>query len=103
MTPKPKTIKILDVTYTVEYVDKPSEVDIFKRESMFGQIDYWTRSIRIFDKDRSDQDVQRTIWHEILHGIVEQIHIKWATDSDEDIVDRLALGINSVCHDNGVT
>lgn len=61
MNQLPTSIKVLDVVYQIEYVDKPSDVDIFKRDSYWGQCDYWTRTIRIYKSDRQLQDVWQTI------------------------------------------
>jgi hypothetical protein len=73
---KPGNVNILGVVYTIEYVSKPSDVDIFKRESYWGQIDYWTRTIRVYDNGtRPLQDIWETVIHEVLHGIAEALHI----------------------------
>jgi len=97
----PNKIKIFDATYTITYTDKPSEVDIFKRDSLWGQIDFWTRTIRIFNDDGklSDDDIWQTIWHEILHGICNKLKLNDLGDDDKTI-DLLATGINSVIIDN---
>ena len=44
----PNKVNILGVEYKIFYFDKPSEVYIYKRESFWGQIDYWTRTIRVY-------------------------------------------------------
>ena len=62
--------------YSIEYVDKPSDVDIYKRESLWGQIDYWTRTIRIYANNRTESDIFETLIHEILHGIEEDLKLK---------------------------
>jgi hypothetical protein len=101
----PRQIKILDVTYSVEYVDKPSDVDIHKRKALWGQIDYWTRTIRVYDNGRQESDTWQTLWHEIIHGICEKLKLESGEageiGEDEKLVDLLATGINSVLHDNG--
>lgn len=38
MTDLPSKVKVFDVVYSVEYLDKPSEVDLFKRESLWGSM-----------------------------------------------------------------
>lgn len=73
---KPAEINILGINYKVEYVDNPSDVDIYKRESLWGQIDYWTRTIRIYDNGRCAQDIWNSILHEVLHGIETRLHLK---------------------------
>ncbi len=92
----PKEIKILSIPYKIEYCNNPSNVDIHKRESMVGQIDFWTNTIRIYIGSGCEEDVWHTIWHEVIHAIHHTLKIKWEEDKDEDIVDLLALGVNSV-------
>lgn len=99
----PTEIKIIDMVYKIEYVDRPSDVDIFRRDSLWGQCDFWTRTIRVYSRDRSEADVWQTLWHEIIHAICEKMHI--ATDSgvlndNETAIDLLATAINAILQDN---
>ena len=96
----PEKIKIFDVTYTITYVDKPSEVDILERNLLFGQIDYWTRSIRIYKNDRTIEDIWQTIWHEVIHAICDRMKIDDLINEIEKVTDLLATGINLVINDN---
>ena len=103
---KPTKINILGCEYSVKYCDKPSDVDIFKRKSLWGQIDYWTRTIRIYDNGRKLQDIWQSIMHEILHGISEQMRIKSIKDGDtvdqvEKDIDLLATGLTDTFFRNG--
>lgn len=101
MPDKPTSITILGKVYSVEYVDKPSDVDMFKRESLWGQIDFWTRSIRIYDNGRNIEDVWHSIFHEVLHGIATALKLD-ALDDDKhhDELDLLALGLVDVIFRN---
>lgn len=105
MTGFPETVKIFDVVYKIEYVDNPSEVDIYKRESLWGQVDYWTRTIRIYKNNCQASDVWQTLWHEILHAISEKLDITMRETgklrNNEEVIDLLATGINCVLQDNG--
>ncbi len=96
----PNEVNILGVRYKVEYVDNPAEVDIFKRESLWGQIDYWTRSIRIYRSNRCQEDVWESLIHEVLHGIVTALKISVLKDQ-EDAVALLALGFTDTLTRNG--
>ena len=96
----PSSVKIFDVVYEIEYVEKPSDVDIYKRQSLWGQIDYWTRTIRVYRNDRQDSDVMQTLWHEVIHGIAMALHIDDDVSDEDNIVDLLATGINNVVVDN---
>ena len=84
---KPDKITIIGDTYTIQYCDNPSEVDLYKRQSLWGQIDYWTRTIRIYDNGRSVQDIWHSLLHEILHGIGESLKL--------DILDKGDMVDNS--------
>lgn len=85
----PDKVNILGIEYSIEYVDKPSEVDIYKRESLWGQIDYWTRTIRVYEKDRAKEDIWETIIHEVLHAIDK--HLKLGLFEDENAHDSLGV------------
>ena len=105
MNKLPTSVKIIDQIYSIEYVDNPSKVDIFNRKSLWGQIDFWTRTIRIYRPEgHSDFEVWNTIIHEILHGIIDGLKIeeiqKLKYDEEEHIVHLLATGINAVLNDN---
>ena len=98
----PCKLKILGIIYSVSYFDKPSDVDLYGRDSLWGQIDFWSRSIRIYKKDRPNEDIWQSLMHEVLHGIISQLHItQISKDSDyEKINDLLATGLSSFLFDN---
>jgi hypothetical protein len=105
---RPTKVKILLHEYTITYVDKPSDVDIAGRESLWGQIDYWTRTIRIYDNKTQRADILHGLLHEILHGITEELHVdilKYIPGTEgqkaHDAIDLLALGLADVLLDNG--
>lgn len=99
---KPVAVNIVGMRYTIQYVDTPSEVDLYKRMSCWGQIDYWTRTIRIYDNGRPIEDIWQTIMHEVLHGIGELLHIKMLNDNDNhDELDVLALALVDTFVRNG--
>ena len=99
---KPDKVIILGIEYKITYVDKPSDVDIFKRTSQWGQIDYWTRSIRIYDNGLALEEIWGSLLHEVLHGIVEAFHIKvLEPDEAHDSLDLLALALTDVLFRNG--
>lgn len=98
---RPDSVIILGKRYEITYTDKPSDVDIYQRESMWGQIDLWTRTIRIYDNRRSIEDLWETILHEVLHGIVIELNIKTLDGDDhEDDIDILALALMNVMFSN---
>lgn len=94
---KPENINILGVIYKVKYCDSPSDVDIHKRESLWGQIDYWDRTIRIYDNGRPAGDILQVILHEVIHGIDEALHLKLGKENDmEEVVDLLAMALADI-------
>ena len=97
---KPKKVNIIGIEYAVEYVDKPSDVDIYKRDSMWGQIDYWTRTIRVYDNGRPVEDVFQTLLHEVLHGIANALKLDLAKEENHDEIDILALALTDVLFRN---
>jgi hypothetical protein len=98
--PLPDSVNILGVRYQVQYCDNPAEVDVFHRSALWGQIDFWTRTIRIYRNGRTAQDLWWTLMHEIIHGIVSELHMK-ALEDNETEVDCLALALIDVFTRNG--
>ena len=102
MNNRPSSVNICGIVYSIEYVDKPSEVDIYKRQSLWGQIDYWTQSIRIYDNGKNDGEVCQTLIHEILHGIAENCKLDCLLKKDNhDDLDVLALALWDTFTRNG--
>ena len=94
---KPDKIVIMGITYTVTYMDKPSDVDIFKRESLWGQIDYWTRTIRVYDVNLSPQDILHSVLHETVHGIAQALHLTaLCKEENHEELDLLSLALVDV-------
>lgn len=99
---KPNSVNVLGVEYKIEYTDKPSDVDLYKRASLWGQVDLWTRTIRIYDNGRPAEDVWQTIFHEIFHCIADELKLKaLAKDENHDELDVLALAMTDVLFRNG--
>jgi len=98
---KPTQVNILAKRYTIAYVDNAVDVDIHKRDSLWGQIDYWTRTIRVYDKDRGEEDIIETIIHEVLHGIAEELKLRLRKDENHEELGVLALAITDVLLRNG--
>ena len=97
---KPDTVWILGKKYSISYVDKPSDVDIFGRKSLWGQIDYWTTSIRIYDKGMDDGEIQSSLWHEIVHAIDEELHLGINKELGDDTIDLLGMALADVLQRN---
>jgi hypothetical protein len=98
----PKKVNICGIKHEITYVDKPSEVDLYKRESLWGQIDHWTRTIRVYDNGQPVEDVFETILHEILHGLTSALNLKeFSKEENHDELDVLALGLADTLIRNG--
>jgi hypothetical protein len=98
---RPEKVNILGIEYSITYVDKPSDVDSYGRESLWGQIDYWDRSIRVYDKGRAEEDIFHTILHEVLHGIAETLNLEINEPERHDEIELIALALSDVFVRNG--
>jgi hypothetical protein len=94
MKEKPESLNILGVPYKVIYCEHHTDVDVFKRESLSGSIDHWTKTIRIHDNERPIEDKWETILHEVLHGIAAELHLEFLSKCSDDELDLLALALN---------
>lgn len=94
----PNSVILFGMPYMVEYKDTPSDVDINKRNSLWGQIDYWAHSIRIFrDKDTPVERVFQCLLHEILHVIGEDSHMSMLQDDANHLaLDNLATHLMDI-------
>ena len=101
MTVMPDSVNILGHEYTIEYKDNPVDVDRSRRESLWGQIDFWTRTIRIYTGDKPNSDIWHTLIHEVLHGISSDLNLVLGKDEHHDDLDVLALALTDVLFRNG--
>lgn len=97
---RPRSVNILGIEYQIDYEDNPADVDLYHREALWGQIDYWTRTIRIYDNGRCAEDRWHTILHEVIHGIALALKIQ-SLEQNEDDLDVLALALTDVLFRNG--
>lgn len=82
-------IQILANGYDYEEVDSLDE---------FGICDNLNRKIQIRNNQNQDQMVD-TIWHEILHAIVDLMNLDLSEDQEEQIVTALGRGLGSIYRD----
>jgi len=98
---RPATVNILGKHFSIQYVDRPSDVDIHGRKSLWGQCDHWTHSIRVYAPPNfSHVEIWDTILHEVIHVLVAELRIKPLEDQD-DAVGLLALGVADTLFRNG--
>ena len=96
----PKSLQIFNSVYEVMYYDKASQVDHVQRNSLFGQVDLWDSKIRIYKGRHSESSIWQTIWHEVIHTILDKLYLKLS--EDEVFVDLMATAINGVLEYNGI-
>jgi hypothetical protein len=97
---RPESVEIFSKQYQIEYCERPSDVDKEGRESLWGQIDHWTHSIRIYAPDGfSNAEIWDSLIHEILHVLAEEF--KLDLKEHEEQVSLLALGLADVLIRNG--
>jgi len=66
---KPKELNICGIPFNLTYCDNLADVDLHKRETLYGQIDLTTQSIRIYDDNCNIEFIWKVIIHEVLHAI----------------------------------
>jgi hypothetical protein len=94
---QPSQVNILGTVYSITYCDKPSDVAHNGRTSLWGEIDYWDYSIRVYDNGRSPEALFHTILHEVIHGICSTLHLDNLHNGDNhDKMDSLALALTDV-------
>lgn len=88
----PKTIRIGTVDYIVTVVSGLMDGDV----NLNGHIVYNQSEIRV-EQDMTPLMKYIIIWHEVIHGILEQAGID---EHDENVVVALAYGIANVLRCN---
>ena len=101
MLGRPEKVNVLGIEYRIEYVDNPAEVDIYKRRSLWGQVDFWTRTIRVYANERPEEDIWQTIIHEVLHAISEELNLVLKKEEYHDDLGILALALTDTFVRNG--
>lgn len=71
-----------------------------------GEVHWASHSIRI-DEDRDPAVVDITLWHEIMHTVVETLQIRELIDEDKNHleipVEQIAVGVASVLKNLGIS
>ncbi len=90
----PKQINIMGADYRVMYVDSCSDVDHDRRESLLGQIDHTSKTIRIYQDSLPIFSIWEAVMHEVVHGIVAAANLggaKLGSESTVDTISRILL------------
>lgn len=85
----PQSVSILGLDFQVRVVDEVSHT-----EAADGQIDFDRQEIRLY-RGMSEQKMEQTLIHELLHGILVQLGYD-AEGSDEHLVQGLAIGLHQI-------
>ena len=98
-------IKVCGLPYTVTGVDGAHLVSHNKeRTDLYGEVSYVNESINI-DNTKSNEMMNQTFWHEVMHVIVNRLNIRELILEDgnhnELAIDQIALGIFSVLNSIG--
>jgi hypothetical protein len=95
----PEKVKIGCYDYDIVMTN---EIILVDNHGCIGEIDYRQRQIKISTREeRSGQNHEQTLWHEIVHGIVEHRNLDPTKVNLETTVDELATGLYGLCKDNG--
>lgn len=93
----PDTIRIGGVEYAVKIVDHLNN----GTSMAYGHISFEDSIIELSGTiGTGHQKRCMTLWHEIIHGIVEHANMDIANSSEEAIVDTIAKGVYQVLQDN---
>ena len=94
----PESVRIGGVEYAVNFVDHLSHGATLA----YGHISWDDSVIELSGTvGTSHQKRCTTLWHEIIHGIVEHANIDITNSDEEAIVDTIAKGVYQVLQDNG--
>ena len=92
----PRSIRIDTVDYTVEKKERL----IVGGKSAQGCITYSKHLIEVEPDIQDEQGMVQTLWHEILHGIMEERALDFKESSEETLINELSKGIYQVIKDN---
>lgn len=101
---KPKRARIFK-PYLIRHCKDAADVDMDRRSTLWGQVDYWTRTIRLYDNG-IPEDVWHNLWHEMLHIIGQELKLdilengKTTDEEKHKELDLLALAISTILIDN---
>jgi hypothetical protein len=84
-------------------VVETEEVLLIDNRKCRGTIGYLDQTIKISnDSDLSEQSKEQTLWHEIVHGIINYRNLDISKSDEESIVDEIATGLYLLCKQNGL-
>ena len=95
----PDEVRIGCYDYEVVETD---EILLLDNKRCKGHIDHNAHQIKIASNDMfSRQSKEQTLWHEIIHGIIDYRNVNYGNANEETFVDELATGLYLLCKSNG--
>lgn len=92
----PESIRIGGVDYSIQETKALND----GTNMCYGHIDYQKSIIELNPDNQDHQKKCLTLWHEIVHGVVEHANMDVKDSSEESIVDTIAKGMYQVLQDN---
>ena len=104
---RPSKISVMGVNYDIEYVENMLDADIDRRRELLGQIDYNTRTIRLYTKNEKKPNGDGYTFHLLVHEMIHAISLNAGFnflmgDEGEPIVDLLAIVLADTLVRNGM-
>lgn len=94
---RPKKLKIVDIACRVKYSKQPI---VDGASVLWGAYNSETKKIEVYDRDIPLSAVRQILLHEILHAMGERLDIKQLVGDDDNLVDRIATGLNLILAEN---
>ena len=91
----PDKIRIQGMEYGIEQVAGLSN----GINRLLGEVQHATLRIRL-DAEQEPQRAAVTLWHEILHAVIEHAGLDLGTDVEERVADTMAFGVYQILEDN---
>ena len=83
-------------------ITETDEVLLIDNKKCKGRIDYNAHLIEVSSESMfSKQSKEQTLWHEIVHGIINYRNVDYSKCDEETFVDELATGLYLLCKSNG--
>lgn len=93
----PEKIRIGSSDYSVLLTD---ENLVCNGQESYGWINYNYHLIKINKNIQDKQGQEKTLLHELIHGIVRERSLDVANSNEEIIVEEIAMGLHQVIRDN---
>lgn len=95
----PASLNVLGREYLIEYKDKAFEVDVDEENTLWGQVDHKSGTIRVLK--RPADAMFHTIFHEVLHAIEERLGLSFSDEPSERVHRELTTAVVDTLLRNG--